>query len=89
MMRPVRAMGLVVVVGLVMAGMVLSAPPAQAQALFGTTSFGPNTRGGETSVFYSIDPATGTATLIGPVGFFAVSGMAFHPTDRGVVRRGF
>ncbi len=28
--------------------------------------------------FYSIDPATGTATLIGPIGF-GVTGMAFAP----------
>jgi hypothetical protein len=69
-------MAWVVAVGLmVMAGLTLSAPPAAAQALFGAT-------GGDSqaSNFYSIDPTTGTATLIGPVGFDSVSGVAFHPT---------
>jgi len=60
----------------VMAGMALWAPPGQAHALFGTTS--PPVAGD--SVFYRIDPTTGAATPIGPVGSSRVSGIAFHPT---------
>jgi hypothetical protein len=43
--------------------------------------FGANSGGDGTlpSNFYSIDPATGAATLIGPIGFRAVSAMDFHP----------
>ena len=38
----------------------------------------------------SIDPTTGTATLIGPlVGFSSVSGMAFHPTTGVLYAVGF
>jgi len=59
---------------MVMAGMGLSAPPASAQALFGTTS-----ASGTANTFYSIDPTTGAATPIGSVGFKSVSGIAFHP----------
>ena len=85
-MRPARAMGLIVAMLLmVMAGMALWAPPAQAQALFGTTS--PQVAGD--SVFYRIDPTTGAATPIGPVGFSRVSGIAFHPTTGVLYAVGF
>ena len=67
---------IVAMVLMVMAGLALSAPPAQAQALFGPTS--PPVAGA--SVFYRIDPTTGAATPIGPVGVSRVSGIAFHPT---------
>jgi hypothetical protein len=86
-MRPVRAMCLVVAVGLmVMAGLALSAP-VYAQTLFGAT--GRDRQFVATSDFYSIDPTTGTATLIGPVGFSSVSGMAFHPTTGVLYAVGF
>jgi len=45
------------------------------QTLFGANAGGD---GNALSNLYSIDPATGTATLIGPIGFRAVSGMAFN-----------
>jgi hypothetical protein len=79
-------MGLIVAMGLtVMAGMALWAPPAQAQALFGTTS--PPVAGD--SAFYRIDPTTGAATPIGPVNFSGVSGIAFHPTTGVLYAVGF
>lgn len=37
---------------------------------------------GEASSFYRIDPATGQATLIGPIGFSGVTGLAFLPDGR-------
>lgn len=47
--------------------------------LFGAaTGNGPG--GGEApSNLYQIDPATGAASLIGPIGFDGVTGMSFHP----------
>jgi hypothetical protein len=79
-------MGLIVaILRIVTAGLALSAPPAQAQALFGTTS--PPVAGD--SVFYRIDPTTGAATPIGPLGFSRVSGIAFHPTTGVLYAVGF
>jgi hypothetical protein len=84
-MRRVRAMGWFVALGLmVMAGLALSALPAPAQALFGATG-----GLGAASNFYSIDSTTGAVTLIGPVGFQSVSGMAFHPTTAVLYAVGF
>ncbi|MFY9558490.1 MAG: hypothetical protein WAV20_16260 [Blastocatellia bacterium] len=44
--------------------------------LFGATAGG---RGGPPSNFYGIDPLTGVATLIGPIGFTRVTAMDFDP----------
>ncbi len=89
-MRAARVMGVVgAMLLMAMAGLALSAPPTQAQALFGTTSLGPFTGGGGSSVFYSIGPTTGAATPIGPVGFSSVSGIAFHPTTGVLYAVGF
>src|SRR6185436_13384491 len=86
-MRRAQAMGLIVAVGLmVMAGLALSAP-VYAQTLFGAT--GRNSQFVATSDFYRIDPTTGTATLVGPMGFSSVSGMAFHPTTGVLYAVGF
>jgi hypothetical protein len=49
------------------------AAPAQAQILYGATG------GNTASQLYSINPATGAAVAIGPIGF-AVTGLARHPT---------
>jgi hypothetical protein len=46
--------------------------------LYGVAFAGPN----GASTFYSIDHTTGTATAIGPVGFDAVSAMAFDSTGK-------
>ena len=50
---------------------------AATSTLFGATAGGD---GNTPSNFYSIDPSTGVATLIGPVGFRAVSAMDFNPS---------
>ena len=84
MMRRARAMGWVVaLVALVMTGTAFSALPAERQALFGVTS---DFAG---SSLYSIDPTTGAATLIRPVGVSRVSGMAFHPATGVLYAVGF
>ena len=50
---------------------------AVTSTLFGATAGGD---GNAPSNFYSIDPSTGVATLIGPIGFKAVSAMDFNPS---------
>jgi hypothetical protein len=60
-----------------------SASTARAQSLFGTVS---DFLVGD---FYSIDPATGAATRIGPTGYVQISSLAFHPTTRALYAVGF
>lgn len=56
------------------------ASPASAQVLFGAAN---GQSGGQAeSSLYSIDPGTGAADLIGPIGFRNVSGMACLPDGR-------
>ena len=83
-MRAMRLAGLVSLMALALFVSVgLTAQPVPAQSLFGATSTSP-------SNFYSIDPTTGTATLIGPAsGFENISGMAFHPTTGVLYAVGF
>lgn len=47
-----------------------------APVLFGATAGGDGNSPGN---FYRIDPSTGVATLVGPVGFNSISAMDFHP----------
>jgi hypothetical protein len=85
-MRPARLAGITSLMTLAMVGgIVLTARPVQGQSLFGANSVvscpGP-------SNLYSIDPTTGTATVIGPIvgpgptNFCLVTAMAFDPTTR-------
>jgi WD40 repeat protein len=48
---------------------------ADAQTLYGANGGG----GNPATILFTINPATGTPTPIGPIGF-AVTGLAFHPT---------
>jgi CSLREA domain-containing protein/uncharacterized repeat protein (TIGR01451 family) len=41
--------------------------------------YGATTGEDESSILYAIDPATGVAAPVGPIGFERVSGMDFHP----------
>ena len=85
-MRPARAMGLIVamVLLMVMAGLALSAPPAQAQALFGTTS--PTCSGGQRLLqHWSHD---GRSDAHRPRRVFLGQRDRVSSDDRGVVRRG-
>jgi hypothetical protein len=54
---------------------ILSPPPSGSDVLFGAAHLGPNGM----SSLYSIDPATGAPTLIGPIGFERVSAMDVGP----------
>jgi IPTL-CTERM motif len=67
-----RAAGFVLI-GLLCAAATVA--PADAATLYGAANgFG---QGSGPSSLYSIDPATGAATLIGPIGFTNVTGLAF------------
>ena len=61
--------------GLVFAGTPPACPPIA--ALYGAANIGPN----GPSVLYSINPATAAATMIGPIGFERVSGIAFNASQ--------
>jgi hypothetical protein len=61
--------------GLVFAGTAPACPPLA--ALYGAANIGPD----GPSVLYSIDPATAVPTLIGPIGFERVSGIAFNASQ--------
>lgn len=75
-------MGMLMLVGIrnpaqrVVAAQETTAAAVAPGLLFGATSAAQSTL---PSNFYSIDPATGAATLIGPIGFRSVSAMDFHP----------
>jgi hypothetical protein len=58
--------------GLVFGGTPPACPPLG--ALYGAANIGPD----GPSVLYSINPATAAATMIGPIGFERVSGIAFN-----------
>ena len=60
-----------------LASQVWAGPPGcQTFELFGATNLGANV----SSTFHVLNPTTGSATLLGSIGFSVVSGMAFHPT---------
>ena len=61
--------------GLVFAGTPPTCPPLA--SLYGAANIGPD----GPSLLYSISPATGASTLIGPIGFERVSGIAFNFTQ--------
>jgi hypothetical protein len=55
-------------------------PAAAGSTLYGAAFRDPSTADPLPSTLYTIDPATGTAlTVVGPIGFDSVSGMAFAP----------
>lgn len=60
--------------------------PAQGDVLYGSSQTGGATQTGKPGILhhgpsflYIIDPATGVATLVGPIGFESVGGIDFHP----------
>jgi hypothetical protein len=61
-------------------GTVVAAP-----ILYGAAHLGPNGM----STLHVIDPATGAATPVGPIGFRRVSGMDFHPFTGDLYATGF
>ena len=84
-MRSARMGGITFSLALVMVtGIALTARPVQAQSLFGAVA-GPVEQSCPSNL-YSINPTTGTGTLIGPIvgpgptNFCRVSAMAFDPT---------
>jgi len=62
--------------GLLLAGDAPACSPRP--GLYGAANSGPNTP----SLFYFIDPASGAATLVGPIGFEEVAAMDFGPGRR-------
>jgi hypothetical protein len=50
-------------------------PAVSAQSIFGAAFIGPSGK----ATLYTISPATGTASVVGPTGFFVISGIAFAP----------
>jgi DNA-binding beta-propeller fold protein YncE len=51
--------------------------PATAAPLYGSAYLGP----GSPASLYTLDPTTGAATLVGPIGFSRVSALDFNPTN--------
>jgi hypothetical protein len=64
-------------IGAALLAMVSMAVSADAAPLYGTTS---SAGSGNPSSFYTINPATGAATLVGAIGFNRVGAMDVHPT---------
>src|SRR6266850_4386532 len=55
------------------------AAPVGAQTLYGVTSPAPTVQTFGGGVLYTIDPATGAAQSVGPIGYGPVKGIAVHP----------
>jgi hypothetical protein len=50
---------------------------AKAQLLYGAATGSPGDSGAQPSSLFLLDPSNGNATLIGPIGFDNVTGLAF------------